>query len=274
MSSPLHRARGCPRLQCMRLENRTALITGAGSGMGREAALLFAREGATVVVVDLDLEAAESTVAAIASARRDGGGAAMRRLEGRPAPRRLRDGRGALRRAARPLQPRRHPRAGRDGRPRGRLGSRRERQPQERLLCDGVRDPAAAEGRRQGIDHLHRVDVGSRGIAALAPLRDDQGGHRAPDEERRAQVRAARESAPTRSARARSRLRCCRSSSVAPPGRRRSTTRSAASSQRPCRWAAPARPSEIAAAALFLASDDSSFITGVALPVDGGYVAR
>ena len=51
----------------MKLENRTALISAAGSGMGREAALLFASEGATVVVVDLDLEAAESTVEAIAS---------------------------------------------------------------------------------------------------------------------------------------------------------------------------------------------------------------
>ncbi len=37
------------------------------------------------------------------------------------------------------------------------------------------------------------------------------------------------------------------------------------------RWGTPR---EIAAAAVFLASDDSSFITGVALPVDGGYVAE
>jgi NAD(P)-dependent dehydrogenase (short-subunit alcohol dehydrogenase family) len=35
------------------------------------------------------------------------------------------------------------------------------------------------------------------------------------------------------------------------------------------RWGLPA---ELAAAALFLASDESSFVTGVALPVDGGYV--
>jgi NAD(P)-dependent dehydrogenase (short-subunit alcohol dehydrogenase family) len=34
------------------------------------------------------------------------------------------------------------------------------------------------------------------------------------------------------------------------------------------------QPQEIANAALFLASDESSFMTGVALPVDGGYVAR
>jgi NAD(P)-dependent dehydrogenase (short-subunit alcohol dehydrogenase family) len=34
------------------------------------------------------------------------------------------------------------------------------------------------------------------------------------------------------------------------------------------------QPEEIAAAAAFLGSDEASFITGVTLPVDGGYTAR
>jgi NAD(P)-dependent dehydrogenase (short-subunit alcohol dehydrogenase family) len=44
-----------------RLDGKVCVITGAGGGMGREAALLFCEEGARVCVADLDGEAAEKT---------------------------------------------------------------------------------------------------------------------------------------------------------------------------------------------------------------------
>jgi NAD(P)-dependent dehydrogenase (short-subunit alcohol dehydrogenase family) len=49
----------------MRLSNKIALITGAGSGIGRESALLFAKEGAAVVVCDLNEVSAAETVTLI-----------------------------------------------------------------------------------------------------------------------------------------------------------------------------------------------------------------
>ncbi len=51
-----------------RLEGKVALITGAGSGIGRESALLFASEGAAVVVVDRDDAAGQETVDAVTGA--------------------------------------------------------------------------------------------------------------------------------------------------------------------------------------------------------------
>lgn len=46
----------------MKLKNKVALITGAGSGIGRATALLFAKEGAKVVVVDYNEDTAKETV--------------------------------------------------------------------------------------------------------------------------------------------------------------------------------------------------------------------
>src|SRR5688572_22322782 len=52
------------------LENKVALVTGAGSGIGRDIAYQLAREGAKVVVSDINDAGGEETVAQIL--RRDG----------------------------------------------------------------------------------------------------------------------------------------------------------------------------------------------------------
>lgn len=57
----------------MKLEGKTAIITGAASGIGKEIALTYAREGARVAIADLNLDAANGTAAQI----RDAGGQAM-----------------------------------------------------------------------------------------------------------------------------------------------------------------------------------------------------
>jgi NAD(P)-dependent dehydrogenase (short-subunit alcohol dehydrogenase family) len=57
----------------MLLEGKSAIVMGAGSGVGRASALRFAEEGARVVVADVDLERAKETVRLV----EDAGGTAI-----------------------------------------------------------------------------------------------------------------------------------------------------------------------------------------------------
>ena len=56
----------------MRLKDRIAVVTGAGSGIGRASAVLFAREGAFVALVDRDETGMQETLDAIRHAEGDG----------------------------------------------------------------------------------------------------------------------------------------------------------------------------------------------------------
>jgi NAD(P)-dependent dehydrogenase (short-subunit alcohol dehydrogenase family) len=49
----------------MRLDGKTALITGAGSGMGRIACVMFAKEGANVIATDINGDALDATAALV-----------------------------------------------------------------------------------------------------------------------------------------------------------------------------------------------------------------
>lgn len=57
----------------MRLQNKVAVVTGAASGMGKAIAILYAKEGAKVVVSDINLDAANGTIEEIKA----GGGEAI-----------------------------------------------------------------------------------------------------------------------------------------------------------------------------------------------------
>ena len=61
----------------MRLEGKVAMVTGAASGIGRATSLTLAREGAAVMCADINIEGAQETADAIAA---DGGTAAAAEL--------------------------------------------------------------------------------------------------------------------------------------------------------------------------------------------------
>src|ERR1700757_2143282 len=54
----------------MRLKDKVAIVTGAASGIGKEIAKAYAREGAKVVIADLDQKAADAAAAELGDARK------------------------------------------------------------------------------------------------------------------------------------------------------------------------------------------------------------
>src|SRR5262249_38698859 len=52
------------------LENKVAIVTGAASGIGKDIAMLFAREGARVVIADLNQKGADAVAAELGGAKR------------------------------------------------------------------------------------------------------------------------------------------------------------------------------------------------------------
>ena len=54
----------------MRLDNKVAIVTGAASGIGKEIAALFAREGARVVIADLNQKGADAVAAELGGSKR------------------------------------------------------------------------------------------------------------------------------------------------------------------------------------------------------------
>src|SRR4029453_8678315 len=65
------------RKHCMKLKDKVAIVTGAASGLGRATAMRYAKEGARVVIADLDKRQADAAASEIESAQGRAIGVAM-----------------------------------------------------------------------------------------------------------------------------------------------------------------------------------------------------
>ncbi len=252
----------------MKLVGKVALITGAGSGIGRTTAILFAQKGAKVVIADIVERAGEETAAQISDA---GGEAVFVQADVTKAA----DVEAMVRVAVETY---------------GRLD----------ILFNnaGVTLPANVTDTTEDIWN-RSINVNLKGVMlgckyAIPEMIKNGGGfiintasmlglvaslRQAPYCAAKGGVVMLTKQMAVDYARDNIRVNCICPSEVDTPMHRKfiaespdpEATRRQLLERIPLRRVA--RPEEIAAVVLFLASDDSSYITGVALPVDGGLTA-
>jgi NAD(P)-dependent dehydrogenase (short-subunit alcohol dehydrogenase family) len=250
-----------------RLRARVAFITGGGMGMGREAAILFAEEGARVVVADIDEKAAKETAGRIEAA----GGEALAvvgdvAVEADVAPM-IEDG---VRRfgALHVL----HNNAGVLWKDRDRSVLETDERWWDRVMAINLKSVFWVT--KHGIPHLQRAGGGSvilmGSVSALAGFTRAQDAYTAA----KGALVSLTKSLAIQFAKDRIRCNIIHPGIVDTPLQAPYLTEAL---RREFEAGIPlgriAHPREIAGVALFLASDESSYMTGAELVVDGGFTA-
>jgi len=253
----------------MRLKGKVALITGAGMGQGREAALLFAKEGARVVVCDVNERAAAETARTIG--RRGGKALAVVGDVGKEQDVERMVGDGVRKfRALHVL----YNNAGVLWKDRDRSVLETSSDNWDRVQAINLKGPFFVA--KHGVPHLIRAGGGSiiniGSVSALAGFTVAQDSYTSA---KGALIALTRSLAIQF---ARKNVRCniihpgiietpMQAPYLKDPAKRRSFEESIPLGR-------IAHPREIAQVALFLASDESSYVTGTEIVVDGGFMAQ